>query len=233
MKIDNISKSFLQTDKSYLQALANISFEMKPGEITGLIGLNGAGKTTLIKIMAGLYKHDEGYLQIDLKKSLLSAGQGIYKNLKVCQLINYIGLLQNKTFDINKYEIQELIHFLNLESFLDKKIETLSAGWKQKILILLTFFNDPELILLDEPSSFLDFHGQKQLDELIYHSKHKGKYVLLTSHNLNEIEKKSDNILFLDKGKQVFFETKESITNRLLGQSFESFIYKYFDEEKR
>ena len=233
IKIEAVSKRFQIGKDSYIQALSNISFEFDNGEIVGLIGLNGAGKTTLIKVLAGLYMPDSGNLceephksEKPLLRSLLSAGQGLYKSLTVERLIKYFGKLQNQDFDFYSTEVKELINFLDLNSFLNKKIETLSAGWKQKILVLLTFLNDPELILLDEPSSFLDFLGQKQLDELIELHKSKGKYIVYATHNLHDIEKKCDKIALIDKGVLLFFDTKENLLKKYEVQSLEDVVYK-------
>ena len=248
IKIENISKRFYpeKSSKSQIvEALINVSMEINRGEVIGLIGLNGAGKTTLIKILAGLYTPDTGKVEMvqtvnpppfpphsyfmggaKLRTSLLSAGQGLYRALTVERLINYFGILQNKDFDFQDHEVIELVEFLGLKPYLQKKIETLSSGWRQKVLVLLAFLNDPDLILLDEPSSFLDFLGQRELFELIDKEKKKGKYIVYATHNLFDIETRCDKIALLDKGALKFFETKENLFKEYNTQSLEEIVLK-------
>jgi ABC-type multidrug transport system ATPase subunit len=199
--IKSITKHYAKTI-----ALSEVSFEMNPGEIVGLIGLNGAGKTTLIRVISGLCKLYRGEVHFDFNKSatprlvsVLSAEQGLYKSLTSEMMINYFGRLQNPAFHIS--DINHLIKQLNIQPVIDKKIEHLSSGWRQKILVLLTFMNDPQIILLDEPSNYLDFLGQQQLEELINTEKTKGKYIIYATHNLHSLETKCDKVIFLHDGK--------------------------------
>ncbi|MCL2064880.1 MAG: ABC transporter ATP-binding protein [Candidatus Cloacimonetes bacterium] len=250
IEVENISKSFLLpqnmiskysslTERSFY-ALSDISFEINKGEVIGLIGLNGAGKTTLIRVLAGLYEPEKGVIKynnhpINQKPriSILTAGQGIYQSLSVESLIRYFGYLQNKNFNFDSKEVDDLIMFLGLKMHKKTKIETLSSGWKQKIFLLLAFLNDPELILLDEPSSYLDFLGQKELDELIDLFKKREKYIVYATHNLHEIEKKSDKIAFIDKGLLIFFDSKLNLLAKYNNKSLEEIVLSKLGVKKR
>lgn len=220
IRIDNLSKSFYKEKKESL-ILQNINLTIKPGQITGLIGLNGAGKSTLIKVIAGLYKDYNGRVEFpdeflnpeDRQISMLSSEQGLYNNLKVKKLIFYYGSLFSKNFEYKNIEIQNLVNFLGLDSIIEKQVSGLSSGWRQKLLIMLTFMCNPRVILLDEPSNFLDFQGQQQLNKLIEDAKSNGKYIIYASHNLYEIEKISDNIIFIHQGKIVFHKDVSEIIN--------------------
>jgi len=215
ISLNNISKKFHN-----LYALKDITLTIHPSKITGLIGLNGAGKTTLIRTIAGLYKPTTGNIVCNFisnitarKISLLSCEQGLYNSLTTKKTIEYFGILQDKDFHINATDIQELIQQLGLQAIYNEKIETLSSGWRQKVLILLTFMNDPQVILLDEPSNYLDFLGQRQLDALLHKAKDNGKYIVYASHNLYDIERKCDQILLLHNGELLFYKPKEEIYN--------------------
>lgn len=207
IEVLNVYKSF------GVEVLSAVSFCMYPGKITGLIGLNGAGKTTLIRVLAGLYSADKGMVNLaGVKKiSLLSAEQGLYKSLKVKMLIEYLGKLQAESFDLLSEEHQFLLKKLQLDKVLDKKVAELSSGWKQKLLLSLSFLNQPDLILLDEPGNYLDFEGQRQLNELLQKYKEIGKYILLATHNLHEAELKCDRIVFINQGRIVFSRDKKEL----------------------
>jgi sodium transport system ATP-binding protein len=201
INLKNITKRF-----KTIIALSDISFDILPGEIVGLIGLNGAGKTTLLRTLSGLYTLDGGEVNFDFdttvtprKVALLSSESGLYHTLTTERMINYFGLLQNPDFKVS--DIAHIIEHLKIQSVMNKKIEQLSSGWKQKILIILTFMNEPQIILLDEPSNYLDFYGQNQLDELLKTEKSKGKYIVYATHNLHQIETKCDKVVLLHDGK--------------------------------
>jgi ABC-2 type transport system ATP-binding protein len=223
IRIDNISKSFKQN-----KVLKDISLLINSSEITGLIGLNGAGKTTLIRTIAGLYTPDSGNVIFDFnttnltrKIALLSAEQGLYRTLTVEKTIKYFGTLQNENFDIKSKKTSDLINTLGIKAVLNKKIEELSSGWRQKVLILLTFINNPKIILLDEPSNYLDFFGQKQLSELLLCHTENANYTVYASHNLHDIEKKCDRIILIHEGLILFDINKSDIH-----ESLEEMIFK-------
>jgi len=218
--INNISKGFQTTRHQYSEILKDISFTIHPGEITGLIGLNGAGKTTLIRTIAGLYTPNKGSIDFIIdsqttKKniSVLSSEHRLYGTLSVKKNINYFGILSDPDFDIDHPDTQQMIKFLQIHDVYDKPIEKLSSGWRQKILILLAFLHKPQLLLLDEPSSYLDFLGQRQLDSLIQLAKNAGKCILYASHKLHDIQTKCDNIILLHEGRLLMNEKRENIAD--------------------
>ncbi|MCK9328272.1 MAG: ABC transporter ATP-binding protein [Candidatus Cloacimonetes bacterium] len=219
IELNHISKIFYP--KKYksqgYKSLDDINLEILPGQIVGLIGLNGAGKTTLLKLIAGLYKPTYGEISIkvsyvkDYRVSMLSSEQGLYNHLSVKQLVDYFGTLQNKDFSYQDNDTKILIDYLKIESVFDKQISTLSSGWRQKVLILLSFINNPDIILLDEPSNYLDFQGQKQLNTLIIEAKKRNKYIVYASHNLFEIERIADSIIFIHQGRVIFYKDKAKL----------------------
>ena len=203
IRLRNISKSFFIAKKQTVEVLSDISADIEPGKITGIIGLNGAGKTTLIRIIAELYKPSSGDVLFDFKSqnivrktAILSSEQGLYRNLSTKMIIEYFGRLQNEAFNFHSPEVKRLIEILGLEKVLHIKTEILSAGTRQKLLLLLTFINDPEVILLDEPANYLDFLGKKRLDDLMMEFRDKNKYILYATHNLHDIEQKCEKCIF-------------------------------------
>ena len=230
IELNNICKSFYNKQGMKTQefkSLENICLEIIPSQITGLIGLNGAGKTTLLRVIAGLYQPTQGEMSVKFSSikehrvSMLSSEQGLYKHLSVKNLIHYLGSLQNSDFSFNDDNTKYLISFLQLEKIIHKQVSALSSGWRQKVLILLAFINNPDIILLDEPSNYLDFQGQEQLSVLINQAREKHKTIIYASHNLFEIERIADSIIFIHQGKVVFHKLKDEMYDDFEGKDNE------------
>ena len=237
LKLNSISKRFPVAKKLHIDVLSEISLEIPPGKIIGLIGLNGAGKTTLLRIIAELYKPTSGLITFDLdtqnvvrKTALLSSEHGLYRNLTTEQMIRYFGLLQNKNFQFDTNEVQDLIFSLGLKDILSKKVDILSSGMRQKLLILLAFINDPYIILLDEPATYLDFLGRKQLDDLLTIYKQKNRYIVYATHNLNDVTARCDHCILLDQGKVLFAEDLEQLFMHHNTRNLEQIVWKKINE---
>ena len=237
--LENICKRFEIRKKFHIEVLSDINLNISPGKITGLIGLNGAGKTTLIKVIAELYRPTAGSIDFDFdvsnvirKTSFLSSEHGLYKNLSSEKLIRYFGQLQNPLFDYNGNDVKNLIELLEMKEILNKKISVLSSGMRQKLLILLAFINDPEIILLDEPANYLDFLGKKQLDDLVNIFKEKNKYIVYATHNLHDICLKCDKCAFLHNGHLVFYDEMENIYSNYKSNNLEEIVFKIINNKK-
>ena len=215
--IKNLNKNFKEH-----KVLNNISIELKKSEITGLLGINGAGKSTLIRILAGYYDHCDGEINIngiDFKKELnkaqkitgyLPENNPLYKEMYVEEYLKFITSLYNIKSD-NFYEI---IEQTGLKNVLNKKIETLSKGFKQRIGIASSIIHNPELILMDEPTSGLDPIQLNEIRNLIKKIS-ENKIILFSSHILQEIDLICDKIIIIDNGEIILNEYKNKLKRPL------------------
>ncbi|MBC9798309.1 ABC transporter ATP-binding protein [Sinomicrobium weinanense] len=205
VSIQNLNKAFGRN-----QVLDNLSLQINQKGVTAILGPNGSGKTTLIKSILGMTIPDKGTITIngrDIKKDVLYRENLDYlpqiadfpDNLKVKELIKMIKDLRNKPA-----RDETLIRFFGLEPFLDKKLNTLSGGTRQKVNLILAFMFDSPLMILDEPSSGLDPVSLIRLKEWINMEKAQGKIILVTSHIMSFVEEIAENIAFLLDGKIYF-----------------------------
>ena len=207
LEIKNISKKYNDQD-----ALINISFSLKQGDIVGFLGPNGAGKTTLMKIITSTLKQDIGDViifgnntitnDIVTKNNIgyLAENNPLYKEMDVNEYLYFIAELYKTK---NKKEIiNSLIKKTGLENERTKKIEQLSKGFKQRVGIAASLINDPKVLILDEPTTGLDPNQLIEIRNLIKEVG-KEKIVLLSTHILQEIPKICNHIIIINKGKIV------------------------------
>ena len=207
LEIKNISKKYNDQD-----ALINISFSLKQGDIVGFLGPNGAGKTTLMKIITSTLKQDIGDVivfgnntitnEIVTKNNIgyLAENNPLYKEMDVNEYLYFIAELYKTK---NKKEIiNSLIKKTGLENERTKKIEQLSKGFKQRVGIAASLINDPKVLILDEPTTGLDPNQLIEIRNLIKEVG-KEKIVLLSTHILQEIPKICNHIIIINKGKIV------------------------------
>lgn len=231
--IKNVSKKF-----GDFTAVDNISINIKSGEFVGLLGPNGAGKTTLIKMLTGLIKPTDG--EIYINKSKMSRNNrhakailGIvpqYSNLDK-ELTSYENLVfAAKLFRIKDYNdrINELLKFVELSEFRNHKAMDLSGGMARKLMIAKALINDPDIIILDEPTVGIDLNGRRKIWDILKHMKTRGKTVLLTTHYIEEADYLCSKIFLIDKGNILENDTPDNLKKDLGIYTFE-----YFDEEMK
>ena len=207
LEIKNISKKYNDQD-----ALINVSFSLKQGDIVGFLGPNGAGKTTLMKIISSTLKQDIGDVivfgnntitnDIVTKNNIgyLAENNPLYKEMDVNEYLYFIAELYKTK---NKKEIiNSLIKKTGLENERTKKIEQLSKGFKQRVGIAASLINDPKVLILDEPTTGLDPNQLIEIRNLIKEVG-KEKIVLLSTHILQEIPKICNHIIIINDGKIV------------------------------
>ena len=207
LEIKNISKKYNDQD-----ALINVSFTLKQGDIVGFLGPNGAGKTTLMKIITSTLKQDIGDVIVfgnnTLKNDIitknnigyLAENNPLYNEMDVNEYLYFIAELYKIK---NKKEvINSLIKKTGLENEKTKKIEELSKGFKQRVGIAASLINDPKVLILDEPTTGLDPNQLIEIRNLIKELG-KEKIVLLSTHILQEIPKICNHIIIINKGKIV------------------------------
>ncbi len=232
IEISNISKTYESTfRKTKVDALIDLSLSVPSGNIFGLLGPNGAGKTTLIKILLSIcfptsgsakvlneeisnynLKYRIGYLPENHKfPSYLSGGD----------CLRYFGKLSGMDGLNLEKKIDGLLELVKMNQWKKIKIKSYSKGMMQRLGIAQALLNDPELILLDEPTDGVDPIGRKEIRDILSDLKLKGKTVFLNSHLLSEVEMVSDRVAILNKGKLIREGTVRELTEKRHEYSFE------------
>lgn len=212
---NNISKIF-----NGFEALVNVSFAIKKGEVVGLLGENGAGKTTLIRILTSILKPSFGNACINnfdllkeakaVKKSigvLLGADIGIYERLTARENILFFASLNSDRQKFRDIELlNNLAEKLDLSSVLDKRTGFFSRGMKQKVALIRAMIHNPPILFLDEPTVGLDPVTCKKFYEIIKDCAIANKTVIFSSHNIEEVKNVCNKVLILHKGRLLLFE---------------------------
>lgn len=221
-----------QLTKTYgnQKAVDNISFRVRPGEILGFLGPNGAGKTTTMKAITGLFSFDRGQIHIggksitgeadEVKRHIgyLPEDHALYTEMPVIDYLKFIAEIE----DIEKARIPErlkdIIRQTGLQDEKHKKIGELSKGYQQRVGLAQALIHDPEVLILDEPTTGLDPNQIAEIRELIK-SIGKEKTVILSSHILAEVEATCDRIMIINNGQIVADGTASELQERARGKS--------------
>lgn len=193
------------------EILKGLTFTIPRGSICGLVGVNGAGKSTLMKILYGSLKADKGKIffdeqeinpsnRSDYKLGALIERPAIYGNLSAFDNLKTKALL----YQIPDSRIKELLSTLSLDKTGRKKASQFSVGMKQRLGLGMALLTEPDFLILDEPTSGLDPEGIKELLHLLRHLKEEGMTILISSHQLYEIQEIADSIFLLDQGKLAY-----------------------------
>jgi ABC-2 type transport system ATP-binding protein len=209
VEVIHVVKSF--ADKA---AVDNLSFSIAQGEIFGLIGPNGAGKTTTIRMMMDIMKPDSGEISVFGEKlseasknrlGYLPEERGLYKKLTVIESIIYLASLKGMNSHAAEKKADTLLNQTGMLPNKHKKIDELSKGMSQIIQFIITIIHEPELVILDEAFSGLDPVNTEMLKGLIVELRDRGKAVILSTHQMNQVEELCDRILMVNNGHAVLY----------------------------
>ena len=223
VEVSHIVKSF--ADKVVVN---DVSFSVAQGEIFGLIGPNGAGKTTTIRMMMDIIKPDSGDVTILGEKlseatknelGYLPEERGLYKKLRVLDSIIYLASLKGVDARSAQKRASELLDQTGMLPHKTKKIEELSRGMGQIIQFIVSVVHDPELVVLDEPFAGLDPVNRDLLKSMLLGLRNQGKALILSTHQMNEIEELCDRILMIDHGRSVLYGNLAEIKTRYRSNS--------------
>ncbi|OTY31259.1 hypothetical protein BK738_02665 [Bacillus thuringiensis serovar rongseni] len=208
IEITNLSKNFNKRER----VLDSINMNIKNGEIVGLVGPNGAGKTTLMKIISGLIVQYNGEIKFS-QEEYTQIGSLIEKPKYFPNKSGYYNLKYfSQLYSDKDNNIEEIIHSLQMENYLSKKVKDYSLGMKQRLGIALALLNNPNYLILDEPTNGMDPNGIKSILKYIKGlAKKKNIGVLLSSHILDDVADISDRVYLINKG-QIINEYSSSIT---------------------
>jgi ABC-2 type transport system ATP-binding protein len=223
VEVSHIEKSF--ADKVVVD---DLSFSVAQGEMFGLIGPNGAGKTTTIRMMMDIIKPDSGDVTIlgeklsestKNKLGYLPEERGLYKKLAVLDSIIYLASLKGVDRRSAEEKADELLNQTGMLPHKGKKIEELSRGMGQIIQFIVSIIHDPELVVLDEPFAGLDPVNTELLKRMLFDLKNQGKALILSTHQMNEIEELCDRILMINHGRSVLYGDLAEIKSKYRSNS--------------
>lgn len=254
IKISNLSKTFQLTKESKKQlsnnkhdirhegnvfnALTNVSFSCQSGQVLGLLGPNGAGKTTTLRILASSILPDSGEIIINnenvLKQPLLakkkigflSSKTGLYARLTAKENIEYFAKLHGLSKKAIKLAGEQLYQQLGIEDYLHRRIDTLSSGMYQKISIARAVIHQPDVLVLDEPTTGLDIMATETILNFIQYQKELGRPVIFSTHHMDEVSYLADKVAIIDQGKTCFEGTIADLQAQASAQDLrEAFMF--------
>ncbi|HZW54870.1 MAG TPA: ABC transporter ATP-binding protein [Nitrososphaerales archaeon] len=220
----NLSKSY-----GSFKALSDLNLKLEGSKCVGFLGPNGAGKTTTLKIFTDLIRHTSGQALINgvdvhknKKKALASTSAlietpEIYPSLTPREALNMIAETRGVPREIRRKKIEEAVHEVRMEEWMDKRVGKFSKGMKQRISVASTLLGDPEIILLDEPTTGLDPRGMSEVRDVVKSLKSKNRLIFMSSHLLPEVMDVCDEVAMIDHGKLLVYDTIHNVTAKFSG----------------
>jgi ABC-2 type transport system ATP-binding protein len=232
VEVSNVAKSF-----GAFQAVSDVSFTVSPGEVVGLLGVNGAGKTTMMSMLLGLITPDSGSIRIfgmDLAKHRLeilrrtnfcTTYASLPSNLKVKHNLRIFARLYGVPKPNER--VDELLELLEIDRLRDSITGRLSAGESTRVNLAKALLNNPDLLMLDEPTASLDPDIADKVRKLVRRiQRERSPAILYTSHNMKDIEEVCDRVLFLHKGRILAQGTPQEIVSHFQEDDLENVFIK-------
>lgn len=236
ISIENFTMKFGKTT-----VIDKLSFDVKRGETFGLLGSNGSGKTTTIRSLLGIYTPTGGSLKIDgkdfsvdgqVKLGYLPEERGLYKKESVIDVMVYFGRLRGLKKDEARKWSLEYLERVELGDKANTRLDKLSGGQQQKIQLGVTIMNDPELLILDEPTKGFDPVNRRLLMDIIEEHQQKGATVIFVSHQMEEVERLCDRIILLKDGKAAAYGSVASVRKKYDGKSLDDIFVNIYGKKK-
>ncbi len=203
-------------------AVDNISFEVERGTIFGMLGPNGAGKTSAIRIITTITGPDSGQVFFENEKlnknhparmGYLPEERGLYKKMKVGDHLIYLARLKGLSASDAATRCKAMLERFEALDWWNKKVEELSKGMQQKIQFIATIVHEPVLLILDEPFTGLDPINTSMIQDEIYRLKNQGVTILFSTHRMEQVEEMCENIILINRGKNVLLGNVQEIRN--------------------
>ncbi len=223
VKVSHIAKSF-----GSVKAVRDVTFEVDKGEIFGLLGPNGAGKTTTLRVMLDIFKPDTGTVSVlggpmsEEKKDLIGympEERGLYQDIPLERCLVYLATLKGLTAGEARKRLQEYLERFDLLPHKNKKVKELSKGMQQKAQIIAAILHQPDLIIIDEPFTSLDPINMQLVKDLMGELREDGVTILMSTHQMHQVEELSDRILLINEGKNVLYGNLDSIRRDYAGHA--------------
>ncbi len=217
IELKNLSKTFGE-----VKALKNISLQILPAKIYGLLGPNGSGKSTLIRLILKILEPSEG--EINFTDNIISGEflnrigylpeeRGLYKNSKVYDLLKYLSKLKGMSTEEIDTKITYWLERFEIQNVRNLKIARLSKGTMQKVQLISALIHSPDLLILDEPFTGFDITIQKMLKDILLSLVDKNRIIILSTHLMNFVEDICTDIIFLNNGELLYSGSLHSLMN--------------------
>ncbi len=213
--VEHISKNY-----GSFRAVSDLTFEVFGGEIFAMLGPNGAGKSTTIRMILDILKPDTGRISV-LGGALTEATKdrigylpeerGMYRNVPVLEMMVYLGTLKGMSKADAQKQALSYLDRLDLAGDAKKKVSELSKGMQQKVQFAVTVLHDPDLIIIDEPFSGLDPVNTLVIKQLLIDFTKRGKAVVMSTHQMQQVEEMADRLLMINRGEQKLYGTVDEI----------------------
>jgi len=218
IEAENLVKQY-----AHVRAVDGVSFHVARGEVFGLLGPNGAGKSTTIRMMMDILRPDGGRILLkghpvgEASKAhigYLPEERGLYKNYQLLECLVYLAVLKGMPRAVAKERALALLERVDLGEYAKRKTKELSKGMNQKAQFLASIVHDPELLILDEPFQGLDPVNTELLKSILLEEQARGKTVILSTHDMNQVEAMCNRILLINHGRVVLYGALDEIKAR-------------------
>lgn len=215
VEVLNVTKSF-----GAIKAVDEVSFSVGKGEIFGLLGPNGAGKTTTIRLILDIFKPESGEVEVlggpmnEATKNRIGympEERGLYQDIPLERCLVYLGSLKGLSPSVVKQRAGEYLERFDLTAHKSHKIKELSKGMQQKAQIIVTLLHQPELVIIDEPFTSLDPVNTQLVKELLRELRTRGVTLIMSTHQMHQVEELCDRILLINHGKAVLYGGLDNI----------------------
>jgi ABC-2 type transport system ATP-binding protein len=222
LRVQNLGKRY-----GALTAVEHVSFDVRPGEVFGLLGPNGSGKSTIVKILTGLLEPSNGTVQLDERDALANLQEykkllgyvpeepHLYTYLTGPEYLQLIGRLRRIPDDVLQRKIDVFLELLGIYDDRYQTLSTYSKGMRQKVLIAAAVLHNPRIVILDEPFSGLDVSAARVLKAFVRALADEGKMVVFSSHVLEVVEQVCSRVIILKDGRIVGHDTVDNLRNTL------------------
>jgi ABC-2 type transport system ATP-binding protein len=223
VEVEDLYKSF-----GPVKAVDGVSFAVERGEIFGLLGPNGAGKTTIIRLILDLFKPDRGRVSVlggtldEARKARLGympEERGLYQDLPLENCLVYLATLKGLSPEQARQRVGAYLERFEMGAFRRRKVKELSKGQQQKAQLVATLAHGPELVIVDEPFSGLDPLNTQAVKELLRQLSREGVAVIMSTHQMQQVEALCDRLLLIDKGQAVLYGELREIRRRYTGHA--------------
>src|SRR5258706_3947560 len=201
-------------------AVDKLSFDVQRGEIFSMLGPNGAGKTSTIRMILDIIKPDSGTIEVlgapfteatKERIGYLPEERGLYKGVPLVELLTYLGTLKGMESSDATRRANELLDEVGLGENKKSKVSELSRGMSQKVQFVATILHDPELLIIDEPFSGLDPVNTEMIKDMMYKLKAKGHTVVMSIHEMHQVEEMADRLLMINRGQRVLYGSVDEV----------------------
>jgi ABC-2 type transport system ATP-binding protein len=223
IEVEHVSKCFGAT-----KAVEDITFTVEHGEIFALLGPNGAGKTTTIRLMLGIFEPESGRVSVlggpmqEAKKDRIGympEERGLYQDIALERVLIYLASLKGVEVVEARRRAAQYLERFELSDHKHKAVKELSKGMQQKAQIIATLLHEPELVIIDEPFSGLDPVNTLMVKDLLLELHRKGVTVLMSTHQMHQVEELCDRILLINHGRPVLYGDLEGIREQYAGNA--------------